>query len=135
MTNKEVTMTYDEAIKAMEESIKILRKEKFQVVKKSKTTHCHYVPARYRNVFFEEDKKITVTRRQINFGVTIRLFRYSNEFSLKDVVTLCNLEGKETGIKFSETDISNYENFKTVPSPAKFNVILKVLRITEDDIK
>lgn len=72
---------------------------------------------------------IVVSRKQIELAIYIRQFRRIHNFSQQQMAELCTMYGKSAGIKFNFTEISKYENYKTIPTPPKFQILMNAMNI------
>ena len=98
----------------------------YGLIKKKNTMHAP------RNIYF--DDYIYVSRKLIGLGTCITNFRRLNDLSQKEFAEICTEYGKNTNVKFTVMEINRYENYKTVPTQKKFQVLLKTMHITEKDI-
>lgn len=87
-----------------------------------------------KNNIIKNSERISVYPKQIEFGISIRLYRYMNKLSQAELAEVCSIRGKSRGIMFAQTDISNYENFKHVPGEPKFQILMETMGITEADL-
>lgn len=85
-----------------------------------------------RNKWF--DDYVYVSRKSVGLAMCLINFRRYNSLSQKQMAELCTEYGKPTNVKFTIMEISNYENYKKVPTERKFQVLLKTMHITEKDI-
>ena len=72
---------------------------------------------------------MTVSRRQIEFGVCIRNYRRVNNLSQADFAELCSILGKKN---ITCATISTWENFTRAPSEKNMNIALSVMHITKE---
>lgn len=78
------------------------------------------------------DKFIVVSPKQIELAIYIRQFRRIHNFSQEEMAALCTKYGESSGVKIHWTEISNYENYKHIPTPPKFKVLMNTMDITAD---
>ena len=75
---------------------------------------------------------IKVSPTQVELAIYIRQFRRIHELSQSDMAKICSLYGEDKGVKFKQAEIGRYENYKTVPTPAKFEILMNTMNITQD---
>jgi hypothetical protein len=73
------------------------------------------------------DDFIVVSRKQVELAIYIRQFRRIHQFSQQEMASLCTKFGEPSGIKFHWTEISCYENYKTIPRQNKFQILMNVM--------
>lgn len=73
------------------------------------------------------DNFVLLSPKQVEFAIYIRQFRRIHELSQREMATLCNHYGKSHNVKISAMDISNYENYKNIPTPPKFSTIMNTM--------
>lgn len=76
------------------------------------------------------DNFMMVSPKQIELAIFIRQYRRIHELSQAEMAKICTLYGEPSGIKFTNFDISVYENCKTVPTTPKFQVLMNTMNIT-----
>lgn len=70
-----------------------------------------------------------ISPKQVIFSMYIKNYRSRHNFSQAQMAKVCSLYGEPEGISFTIMEISHYENYKTIPTPAKFQVIMKTMDI------
>ena len=78
------------------------------------------------------DNFIMVSPKQIELAIYIRQFRRIHQLSQQQMADLCSLYGEPYNVKFTNFNISVYENCRQIPRPVKFQVLLNTMDLTED---
>jgi transcriptional regulator with XRE-family HTH domain len=78
------------------------------------------------------DNFVMLSPKQVELAIYIRQYRRIHELSQRDMAKVCSLYGEKKGIKFAQTEIACYENYKTIPTPAKFEILMNTMNITAD---
>jgi len=73
-----------------------------------------------------------ISPKQVELAIYIRQYRKIHELSQCDMARICSIYGEPFGIKFIQQEIDRYENYKTVPTKAKFQVLMNTMDITPD---
>ena len=76
------------------------------------------------------DNFIMVSPKQIELAIFIRQYRRIHELSQADMARICTFYGEPFGVKFTNVDISAYENYKSIPTTPKFQVLMNTMDIT-----
>ena len=67
--------------------------------------------------------------KQVTFSCYMKMYRKKYNLSQAEMAEICSLYGEPHNIKFDFTEISRYENMKTIPTPHKFEVLMNVMNI------
>ena len=78
------------------------------------------------------DNFVVVSPKSIELAFYIRQFRRIHNFSQKEMADLCTKYGEHNGTKFRWDEISRYENYKTIPTPPKFQILMNTMDITPE---
>lgn len=76
------------------------------------------------------DEFFMVSPKQIELAIYIRQYRRIHQLSQTEMAKVCSLYGEPFGIKFTNFDISVYENCKHIPTPSKFQILMNTMDIT-----
>ena len=68
-----------------------------------------------------------ISPQQVELAIFIRQYRRIHNLSQTEMAKLCSIYGKSKGVKFHFTEISNYENYKSIPTPAKFQCLMNTM--------
>lgn len=65
--------------------------------------------------------------------LSMELIKYRMKYNLSQekMAKICSEFGAPHGIKFAGSEIYNYENYKTIPRPNKFKILLNTLGLDE----
>lgn len=72
---------------------------------------------------------ITVSRKQVELAICIRQYRRIHDLSQKQMAKICSIYAEPYGVKFANTEISNYENYRIRPSAKKFQILMSAMDI------
>ena len=81
------------------------------------------------------DDFVVVSRKQVELAIFIRQYRRINHLSQHEMAEICSIIGAKHNIKFLTSEISNYENYKTIPRPYKFQILMQIMDITPSMLK
>lgn len=70
-----------------------------------------------------------VSKKQIELVLNITEYRRIHNISISEMAKICTLYGGSYGVKFTSSDICNYENLKSAPRKPKFQVLCNVLNM------
>ena len=73
------------------------------------------------------DDFVVVSRKQVELAIYIRQFRRMHNLSQEQMARICSAHGRSRKISFSGVDISNYENYKHIPTPPKFQTLMSAM--------
>lgn len=82
-----------------------------------------------RNPIFDDYQMRSL--KLIRFGMCVENYRRLHNLSQREMAEICTLYGESLNIKFYQTEIANYENYKTAPTLQKFQIIMKTMNIDE----
>ena len=75
-----------------------------------------------------------LSRRQVELAIQIRAYRAKYNLSQDQFAKIATAYGQPTHTKFAYAEISNYENYRTIPTEKKLNALLLTLHITLEDL-
>ena len=75
-----------------------------------------------------------LSRRQIELAINIRAYRGNHNLSQLQFAKIATVFGLPQKIKFGRAEISNYENYKIIPSEKKMFVLLAAMNLTQEDL-
>jgi transcriptional regulator with XRE-family HTH domain len=82
-----------------------------------------------QNPFFDDFQMRSM--KLIRLSICIQNYRRHYNLSQREMADICTLYGEPVNVKFFQTEIANYENCKTVPTPPKFQVLMNTMNIDE----
>lgn len=85
-----------------------------------------------RNKYMSEFQ--VLNPQQVILSYYMTSYRKSAGLSAAQFARIASIYGKQDNVKFRPGDISSYESFKRVPSEKSMMVILKVLKISVEDL-
>lgn len=78
------------------------------------------------------DNFMLISPKSVELAIYIRQFRRLHNLSQNEMAKICTLHGKKQGIKFTQRSICAYENYETIPTPPKFQILMNTMDITPD---
>lgn len=85
-----------------------------------------------RRAHINEQERLSVTRKQIELAFYIRQYRRIHQLSQTQMANICTLYGKPHNVKFAVSEISEYENYKHMPTPPKFQILMNTMDLDPD---
>lgn len=79
------------------------------------------------------EPRISVTKTQIELAFYIRNYRRIHELSQPEMAKICTLYGKSHNVKFAASEICAYENYKHMPTPPKFQILMNTMDLDPSD--
>jgi len=70
-----------------------------------------------------------ISPKQVMFSYYINLYRKKFNISQREMADVCSLYGKPHNVKITVQDICFYENYKRIPTPQKFQVIMDTMNL------
>ena len=92
-----------------------------------------YYAAKTRNSYMTDFQ--ILSRRQVEMAYQIRLYRERHNITQTELAFRCSAFGKPFKVKFTSTDISNYERLVSIPREKKMNILLMAIGVTKTEIE
>lgn len=70
-----------------------------------------------------------ISPKQVMLSAYMKNYRCRHNFSQTEMANVCSLYGKPQGVSFDVMEINRYENYKTIPTPRKFQVLMNTMDI------
>ena len=75
-----------------------------------------------------------ISPKQVTLSCYIKMYRQKYNISQQEMAKICSMYGEPHKVKFACCEIYNYENYKTIPSEPKFQILMNTLGITKNDL-
>ena len=80
-----------------------------------------------RNKFYGDFKIVSI--EQMRLALALNGYRRDHKISQKEMAHICNLFGKNRGVKFYETEICQYELMNRAPRKKKYDILCNILNL------